>query len=68
MPGLLRVVQDTGLASPDDAAQTVAACELVLEALVARKKISRNDAGTYGRATPEPRQRPNDLFGGGPMG
>ena len=29
-----------------DAPQTVAACELVLEALVARKKISRSDGGT----------------------
>ena len=29
---------------------TVAACELVLEALVARKKISRSDGGQYGRA------------------
>jgi magnesium chelatase subunit I len=38
----------------------------VLEALVARKKISRSDAGQYGRANPEPRRRPNqDLFGGG---
>jgi magnesium chelatase subunit I len=38
----------------------------VLEALVARKKISRSDGGQYGRANPEPRRRPNqDLFGGG---
>jgi magnesium chelatase subunit I len=36
----------------------------VLEALVARKKISRNDAGQYGRAVSEGRRRPNqDLFG-----
>ena len=42
------------------------ACELVLEALVARKKISRSDGGAYGRALPEPRRRPGqDLFGGG---
>ena len=32
---------------------SVAACELVLEALVARKKISRSDGGQYGRAEPE---------------
>jgi magnesium chelatase subunit I len=45
---------------------SVAACELVLEALVARRKISRSDVGEYGRAAPEPRRRPNqDLFGGG---
>jgi magnesium chelatase subunit I len=65
VPGLLRVVHDTGLAGEDDYAQAVSACELVLEALVARKRISRSDTGEYGRATPEPRRRPNDLFGGG---
>jgi magnesium chelatase subunit I len=65
VPGLLRIIHDTGLAAEDDAAQSVAACELALEALVARKRISRSEAGEYGRATPEPRRRPNDLFGGG---
>ena len=65
VPGLLRIVHDTGLAAEDDDAQAVSAAELVLEALVARKRISRSDAGEYGRATPEPRRRPNDLFGGG---
>ena len=68
VPGLLGIVHGTGLATTDDPAQTVAACELVLEALVARKRISRNDSGAYGRATPEPRRRPNDLFGGGALG
>ena len=68
VPGLLRLVHDTGLAAEDDPALAVAACELALEALVARKRISRSDAGEYGRATPEPRRRPNDLFGGGPVG
>ena len=65
VPGLVRIVHDTGLAAADDAAQAVAACELALEALVARKRISRSDGGEYGRAAPEPRRRPNDLFGGG---
>jgi len=65
VPGLLQIVHATGLAAEDDAAQAVAACELALEALVARKRISRNEAGEYGRAAPEPRRRPNDLFGGG---
>jgi magnesium chelatase subunit I len=65
VPGLIRIVHDTGLAPEDDAAQSVAACELALEALVARKRISRSEAGEYGRAAPEPRRRPNDLFGGG---
>jgi magnesium chelatase subunit I len=66
VPDLLRIVHHTGLAPDDDPAISVAACELVLEALVARKKISRTDTGQYGRANPEPRRRPNqDLFGGG---
>ena len=66
VPDLMHVVHHVGLAPEDDPGLTVAACELVLEALVARKKISRSDAGQYGRANPEPRRRPNqDLFGGG---
>ena len=66
VPGLLDIVYETGLASEDDPAVTAGACELVLESLVARKKISRSDAGQYGRAAQEPRRRPNqDLFGGG---
>jgi magnesium chelatase subunit I len=74
VPGLLNVVHSTGLAPQQDYGQAVSACELALEALVARKRISRSDAGQYGRATPEPRRRPNDLFGpppgsgGGSMG
>jgi len=64
---LIELVRHVGLAAEGDAPQTVAACELVLEALVARKKISRSDGGLYGRAEPERRRRrPNeDLFGGG---
>jgi magnesium chelatase subunit I len=66
VPGLIDLVHHVGLAPEDDPATSVAACELVLEALVARKKISRSEGGQYGRATPEPRRRPNqDLFGGG---
>jgi magnesium chelatase subunit I len=65
IPGLLDVVHDTGLATPDDPGATAAACELVLEALVGRRKISRSDAGAYGRAQPEPRRRPGqEPFGG----
>jgi magnesium chelatase subunit I len=63
VPGLTRIVHDCGLAPESDHALAVAACELVLEALVARKRISRNDAGEYGRAAPESRRRGNDLFG-----
>jgi len=67
VPGLVELVQRVGLAARGDAQLTVAACELVLEALVARKRISRSDSGIYGRAEPEKRRRrPNeDFFGGG---
>ena len=66
VPGLLDLVADTDLAPPDDDAATATACELVLEALVARRRLSRSDTGAYGRATHEPRRRPGqDLFGGG---
>ena len=67
VPGLVTSVHEAGLAKEDDDAVTVAACELVLEALVARRKISRSDDGEYGRAAHESRrQRQNqDLFGGG---
>jgi magnesium chelatase subunit I len=66
VPGLIQVVRTTGLARKGDAAVGTAACELVLESLVARKKISRSDAGHYGRAVQEPRRRPGqDMFGGG---
>ena len=66
VPGLVDVVHHVGLARQRDHATAVAACELVLEALVARRKISRSDAGQYGRAHPEGRRRPDqDHFGGG---
>jgi magnesium chelatase subunit I len=67
VPGLIDLVRHVGLSQSGDAQLTVAACELVLEALVARKKISRSDGGLYGRAEPEKRRRrPNDdFFSGG---
>jgi magnesium chelatase subunit I len=66
IPGLTRIVHNVGLAREKDAAMTAAACELVLESLVARRKISRSDAGQYGRAPQEPRRRKDqDMFGGG---
>ncbi|MEI6740000.1 MAG: magnesium chelatase [Gemmatimonadaceae bacterium] len=57
VPGLVDIVTALGLAPRGDDAMIVVACELVLEALVARRKISRNDAGTYGRAEREPRRK-----------
>ena len=58
VPGLLPLVIEHDLAPERDDALTAGACELVLEALVARRKISRNDTGSYGRAArEEPRRR-----------
>jgi len=58
IPGLMQVVNTVGLAPMDDLPVLAAGCELVLESLVARKKIARSDAGTYGRAVEEKRRRP----------
>jgi magnesium chelatase subunit I len=55
VPGLMDLVQQTGLAGQNDPARLVAACELVLEGLVAQKRISRSDALGYQRAKPERR-------------
>ena len=62
VPGLVPMVNALGLAPKGDDAMTVVACELVLEALVARRKISRSDEGKYGRAERESRRRPNQDF------
>ena len=58
VPGLLGLVEMTGLAEKSDAPMVAAACELILESLVARRKISRSDAGLYGRSHEEKRRRP----------
>ncbi|HWP03237.1 MAG TPA: magnesium chelatase [Gemmatimonadaceae bacterium] len=66
VPSLLELVYSMALATPDDAPTAAAACELVLEALVSRRKIARSDSGRYERIGMEARRRPNqDLFGGG---
>jgi magnesium chelatase subunit I len=52
-------VVEAGLAAADDDAGVVVACELVLEALVARRKLSRTEGGQYGRAERESRRRPS---------
>jgi magnesium chelatase subunit I len=57
VPGLVELASDHGLATSENPAEVVAACELVLDALVARRKISRSDAGVYGRAAETPRRR-----------
>jgi magnesium chelatase subunit I len=58
VPGLMQVVNTAGLAPMDDLPVVAAGCELVLESLVARKKIARSDAGQYGRVIEEKRRRP----------
>ncbi len=58
VPGLLGIVELTALADKKDKPLVAAACELVLESLVARRKISRSDAGLYTRSHDEKRRRP----------
>ncbi len=62
VPGLVDTVVALGLAKKGDDSMIVVACELVLEALVARRKISRSDTGTYGRAERESRRKGQDYF------
>src|ERR1043166_6279980 len=50
VPGLLQLVHDVGLAPPSDPGFEVAACELVLEALAAQKRITRSEDYGYGAA------------------
>ena len=55
VPSLVDVVRELALAPEDSTQHMVAACELVLEALVADRRITRSDAGRYSRA---PRRTP----------
>ena len=55
--GLVALVLEHDLAPSTDDGLTAFACELVLEALVARRKISRSDRGRYGRAQQEQGRR-----------
>ena len=57
VPGLAALVVEHDLAPHDDDALVAFACELVLEALVARRKISRSDRGRYGRARDDSSRR-----------
>jgi magnesium chelatase subunit I len=60
VPGLIDAAKGIGLAKDSSAGWTAAACELILEALVADKRISRADGGRYGRA---PVRRPQGPSG-----
>ena len=55
VPGLLHLVEHVGLApkASSDGCR-VGACELVLEALVAEKRVSRSVSGGYARARQDP--------------
>jgi magnesium chelatase subunit I len=64
VPGLLALVDQVGLAGKKDPATMVSACELVLEGLVAEKRIARSEELGYVRARSE--QKPP--FGKGPSG
>jgi magnesium chelatase subunit I len=55
VPGLLDLVDQVGLAAKKDPLTMVAACELVLEGLVALKRISRSEELGYIRARAEPK-------------
>ena len=55
VPGLLDLIDRVGLAGRKDPATMVSACELVLEGLVAGKRISRSEELGYVRARSEPK-------------
>src|SRR5213083_1705365 len=63
VPGLLDLIDQVGLAGKKDPATVVSACELVLEGLVAEKRIARSEELGYVRARAE--QKP---VGKGPAG
>ncbi len=56
VPGLVQAATDTGLAGGEERGHLVAACELILEGLVAQKRISRTEELGYTRARPERRE------------
>jgi magnesium chelatase subunit I len=58
VPGLLDLVDQVGLAGKKDPAAMVSACELVLEGLVAEKRIARSEDLGYVRARLDPKAPP----------
>ena len=68
VPGLLDLVDQVGLAAKKDPGTMVAACELVLEGLVAEKRISRTEELGYVRARAEPKGPGYGKTGGGGIG
>ncbi|MEX0907268.1 MAG: magnesium chelatase, partial [Gemmatimonadota bacterium] len=53
--GLIDAVHEIGLGRHDSPGHTAAACELVLESLVARRRLTRTESGGYSRAPRRPR-------------
>ncbi len=49
VPGLMDIVRGSSLPS-DNSDALVSSCELVLESLVARRRLSRSESGQYGRS------------------
>src|SRR5713226_3717196 len=68
VPGLLDLIDRVGLAGKKDPGTLVSACELVLEGLVAEKRLSRSEELGYARARAEPKGPPYGKTGGGPGG
>jgi magnesium chelatase subunit I len=66
VPGLLDVTRELGLGRHDSPGHTAAACELVLEALVAQRRLSRSETGSYARS--DSRRRPGGSGGAGGIG
>ncbi len=60
VPGLRDVVVERGLARADDHEEVVAACEVVLEALVAEQRISRSEEHGWQRVRGGRRRGPID--------
>ncbi len=65
VPGLLDLIDQVGLAAKKDPGTMVAACELVLEGLVAEKRISRSEELGYTRVRGEPKGPGYGKTGGG---
>lgn len=63
VPGLIEAVREIGLGRDDSPGYMAAACELVLEALVADRRLSRTESGSYARG---PRRPPGGAMPGKP--
>jgi magnesium chelatase subunit I len=66
VPSLVDAVREIGLGRQDSPGHTAAGCELVLESLVAQKRLTRTEGGSYGRAPRRPKPPGQGHgFGGG---